>query len=64
MVLFLGSHKEFTRKGNVDRHITVHSMFTQHIDAKFFACFCEPKLAVQREHIGENSTTMTVIHKV
>lgn len=33
------AHNEFTRVGNIDRHITMHRVFAQHVHSKLFSSF-------------------------
>lgn len=39
-------------------------MFAQQVDTKFLPCFCKPPLAVKRDDVGENPTTLVVVYEL
>lgn len=38
-------------------------MLAQQVDAKLLSCFCEAKLSVQRENIGEDPPSAAMVDK-
>lgn len=61
--MFEAADKELAREGDVDRDVTVHSMFAEKIDAELFARFGEAELAVEGENVGEDAAALVIVDK-
>lgn len=64
VVVVLSADEELARVRDVHRHVAVHGMLAQQVDAKLLARFREPPLAVQRDDVREDAAGAVVLHKL
>ena len=62
--MLVTADKEFAREGDIARHITVHGVFAQQVNPEFLASLGESELAIQHEHVGENTAALPILDEL